>query len=210
MSNENKSKNTQSEAEGLAAIAKAIREHASMSRPESDPEFQKRENKHHRLQFCGLIVATVYAVVTFFLLLTTREAVNLTREQVHTGQRAYLIVDHVKLDYPPTIGKEVRAALEIRNAGQTPALKLASFVITDILASEPGSITGTPLPSVDIGAGQVQPMFVRRITPLEPQEVSDITQEIYSLNGSTLTLSNSRRLYVYGIIKYADVFGGQD
>ena len=48
----------------------------------------------------------------------------LTREQIHVGQRAYVMAHGAELKNPLTIGKPLHAGIDLTNYGQTPAIEV--------------------------------------------------------------------------------------
>lgn len=83
-----------------------------------------------------LIAAVVYAYFTYGLLTSTRKALNesqaqttILTEQVHAGQRAYLMVKNLRIESagPLTVGSRMRLQWETTNVGQTPAQNLRTY-----------------------------------------------------------------------------------
>lgn len=152
------------------------------------------------IEIAALPIAIGLLLVNFFQL-------RLTQEQVHKGQRAYLVWHHAVLDEPLSIGKSPRATIELLNSGQTPAIDASYFLILEILPAYPVNVNyGTLTPMSPIGAGQTMKPGAWWLGKLEEQDLKDITAEPVTLNGNTLTFQN-KRLFLFGIVRYKDIFG---
>jgi len=203
MRNKHESKNDQrdidGEARGLAVIAKAIRDHADVNRPETHGELQRRDRKHTAIQIAGMTIAAIYAGLTLLLLLATRDAVHLTREE----QRAW--VGPTGKDLTLSLDRNTGAvtlAVPLTNTGKTPALRVrsATFVFNGPLdqrsippaflktLNEDAQSEGTLLPN---GSAVANGRGV----------ISNMTALLASVDAGT------ERLYIIGRVTY-DVVGG--
>jgi uncharacterized repeat protein (TIGR01451 family) len=212
MGHQDKPGDNKAEAKGLASIARAINEHAAATRPESSEKLDEREGKHDKIQVAAVVVAAIYAGLTLLLLLTTKDAVKLTREQVHIGQRAYVIVEHPTFTEPLAIGQPIKVTVELKNTGQTPAIQLRTVVVVDVLLDEPKDISyPTPETVSTIGAGQIKKVHAGRLNRLNEDEFKDVTsKDEFSVDGANtvLTITQHRHVYVYGRVVYKDIFNG--
>jgi hypothetical protein len=163
--------------------------------------------RDQKIQALLLIAMIFYCTITYELWVTTREG-------VHSGQRAYLIVEKIKLDQPLTAGKEIHVRFDIRNTGQTPARSVRVSSMIDIVMGDPPPANTLPQPtqSSDIGASESGHFHNVRVNPpLKPDELADITKEMYTMKGNAFTMEvRGTRLLLYGLIRYIDVFGGED
>jgi len=198
-------------AKGFAALAKAIREHAATTKPESKQELDQRDRKHLWIQRWGVAFAAIYAGLTLWLLLVTKDAVSLTREQVHIGQRAYLVVRHARLREPLAEGQPQRVTFDIQNTGQTPAVGVKVAGYMDVFDGFPPRVLQLPATDQtgDIGAGQSLSIWQSRINPLTKADFEAVNRDMFSLEGNRFTMEvKGRRLMLYGLVTYKDVFGG--
>jgi flagellar basal body-associated protein FliL len=219
MDHEDKPRDNKAEAKGFASIAKAIHDHAAATRPESSEKLDNRQRKQNKIQkaavaiqIAAVVVAGIYVGLTLLLWRATKAAVNLTREQVHTGQRAYIIVEHPTFTQPLAVNQQIKITIEIRNTGQTPALQMRSIAVVDVLMDEPGTVTyATPETVSNLGAGQTGKAHAGRVNRLTDDEFNQITsKDEFSMDGTNtvLTITRHKHVYVYGKITYKDVFGG--
>lgn len=188
------------------------------------PVKSRREVIKMRLEFAGLGVAVVLAIITGITLYVfvkqlsemrkatvaaTRSA-DTASESMRVGQRAYLVFHHVALNKPPEVGQPLEATVELLNSGQTPAIDVSYFVQMQILDGYPTDIRyGQLLPATPIGAGQKIIPTIWTLTKLTASQKKNIMAEPAFLTGNTLTLTNAPRLFVYGIARYNDVFGAK-
>ena len=174
-----------------------------------EEEAEEKLNKWTRdqkIQIALLAVGIIYGAITSALWVTTREG-------IHSGQRAYLTVEKLKLEEPPTIGKSIHVRFDVHNTGQTPARNVSVSSLADIYAGDPppASMLPQPTQTSDIGAGQSGHQNSVRVNPLQPDQVTAITKEIFTMNGNAFTMEvRGTRLFLYGLIRYTDVFGGED
>ena len=153
------------------------------------------------VEWLSFVALAIYCGLTAMLWWTSREG-------IHSGQRAYLIVKKVKLAVPLEVGKPIQATYEIQNTGQTPAQNVTVTSILDLYSGTPPPAEHLGPPgTVDIGAGQVQPMAIARINPLTAEEARDVSEKQGDLFSA---ITKNRRLFIYGLISYTDVFGGRD
>jgi hypothetical protein len=155
-----------------------------------------------------LVVISIYTGIAYHQWDEMRKAVNLTREQVHVGQRAYLVFNQPVLDNPrPTIGKLLSATIELTNSGQTPALGAKVFLDLHMRPSE--DITyGELTPLASIGAGRTMRLHVSMESVLSAEDLTNVMADLPSLKGNALTIPLGSRLYLHGIVRYKDVFKG--
>jgi hypothetical protein len=155
----------------------------------------------------GILVAAVfYGFVSAGLWYTTREG-------IHSGQRAYLIVENVRLAFLPEAGKGLTVHFDVKNTGQTPALNMSSFPVVGVYAGDPPPADRTlERGTIDLGAGQSNLGTAFRLIPvLSPQDVAEVTRDPFFVDGNTITMAlRDRRICIYGVIRYTDVFGGAD
>ncbi len=164
----------------------------------------------------GLVAVLVGLGITFATLRTTKESVALTREQIHVGQRAYMVVERVE-DTVGVEGKPLIIQTVIKNAGQTPAtgLRIQSgvvirehepFTLSDVGFKEKGFVGGTD----DLGAGQ------DRTIPVPFNQGVLLDRSTFGLLAlSTLaqvpeSMRPKAKIYLVMVIDYSDVFGGHD
>jgi hypothetical protein len=155
----------------------------------------------------GLILFT-YIVLTYF----SCQQMKLTRDQVHIGQRAYLIVHEIAFKDKLAIGKPTMLTYKIKNTGQTPAMEIRSDLnYAFVLPTEPGATAYSLQPMVPyIAASQEITNNVGLISPLTKEEFDEITRrDDVSVKGSTLSLAQHAHFYTWGLINYKDVFGGE-
>jgi len=132
---------------------------------------------------------------------------RLTREQVHTGQRAYLVFRHPVLAELPAPEQSPEVSVELQNSGQTPATDVRITLVI-FVANSPDAIQ---MPSETyigyIGAGQQLKPFVGMINKLTQERYNAITSKQFSLEGNRLTIFNTQRLFFRAVVHYKDVFG---
>jgi hypothetical protein len=198
--NQQDSKNV---ARGLVAIEKAIRKHGETNKAEAPEELRKRDKKHTRIQIAGVLIAAAYAGLTLKLLFATQDQVGLLREQIHTGQRAYVFIEKILLDEPPMLGHDIRFQIEFKNYGGTPARELATRVRIAIAPNESAAVavrdTGRVVGSTPIASGQTRHIFSTNV----PGATTVINQQMMD------ALNSGEPLFITGVMTYSDVFGGK-
>jgi hypothetical protein len=177
------------------------------TKKEPDNAFQRFKNmlkdwsRNDTIQLGLLIVAAVYAVITWGLL-------SLTREQVHTGQRAYLVFHHPVLDNPLAINSSTQITIDLLNSGQTPAKDVHAIAVANIFSSFPNTINyGALIPMGAVGANQT--MKLGAATPLlQSSDFDDVIADPLIFGANSITMTNRPKLYILAKAQYADVFGG--
>ncbi len=158
-------------------------------------------------EFFGLGVLIIYTIFTIRIWYANRDAVNITREQVHIGQRAYLYLHNAVLVSTPKTGEGLLATLDLTNNGQTPARDVyysSDFSISQGLPQAMSSY----LPLSPVPPGQKLVVVMGLMNRLTDSDLENITAKLPSLNGNILTIPVGPRLYLRVITKYKDVFGG--
>jgi hypothetical protein len=184
--------------------------------PPSPPEDSNADRRKDHTPTWKIIVETVALILAagLFILnilqtLTTRDAVNLTREQVHIGQRAYLYMHNGVLDYPPKVGEGLHATFDLTNNGQTPAKDIYYSFYFDISEGIP-PVTARYVPASPIPAGECLKLSALLLNKLTDSDLKIITaNNMPSLDGNTLNKPIGPRLYLRIFTKYKDVFGGE-
>lgn len=168
----------------------------------------------------GVVIAVILAGFTLFTMLEIRkqtpaiidsakaagEAAKTVREQVHNGQRAYVVAHHAVLTHPPRVNEGLEASIDWTNSGQTPAVEVLS-VAHLFIATDSTSQHGAEIPMMPVGANQLVRAFSKILSPLTKQDVADIIADPATLEGNRLTVRNLRRLFFVGVVHYKDVFG---
>jgi hypothetical protein len=165
----------------------------------------------------AVIAASIYAAIAALQWNEMRKATvaatssaTTASDAMHRGQRAYLVFHHATLVKPPKVKEELHATVDLENSGETPAVEASYYFAVQILPGDPQTITyGTLRPLAPIGAGQKLVLDGERLNSLTPEEMGEIMTSPFSVNGNALVLSNQPQLYLYGIVRYRDVFGGQ-
>jgi len=129
----------------------------------------------------------------------------LTRQQVHVGQRAYIVLQHPTLTDLPQAGETLECDIEIINSGETPA--------TDIDACAAIFVADSPnFPCAHrqfgyVGAGRSIGLSPKLLNKLTTEQYNDITQEEFTVDNNKMTLHEGPHLFVTADVKYKDVFG---
>jgi hypothetical protein len=151
------------------------------------------------LQAALLIVGTVYCCITYALWTSTQQAIDQAREQTFAAQRAWITVANIALAEPPTVNRPVRAAVTIKNTGQTPAFRMTTSGTLAIRDADPGfvyGLMGRNRRAADMGAGETQLVYLELDNghPLQPGD---------------LPVLDAARQHLYAIVEitYADIFG---
>lgn len=166
------------------------------------------------VELVGVVLIAVYTGFTVAMYFANRKAADAayttaitTREQVHVGQRAYLILKHPELTGPLKMNESPEVSVELFNSGQTPATEVkAGFEV--FISNVP---EGPPIVVMNygyIGAGQEIKMFAKMLTRLSDEQFKSITAEEISLEGNALKVYYGNRLFVKADVRYKDVFGG--
>jgi hypothetical protein len=204
MNNRKKSEHDQCDKKGFAAIVRAIRAQTTSNRPESKEELQRRDRKHTRIQWIGLIVAAVYAFLTLLLWLQARSANELTRTNLRAAERAYMLLQGATLTSPLVVGQPIRANVVFKNTGRTPAEGIrigANFYIGKGSGERYPTAYFDPLSQRnDRGSGEELRVFVPRTDEITHYVTNLTPDEWQSLR------SFDRVLLLIGEIQYVDVF----
>jgi hypothetical protein len=192
----------------------------------SQEQLDARDKRRFRLEVLGLglvVLTAILAGINIFLLRrgmkTSQQAadaasgsLNITREQVHVGQRAYLIVEKFQVDLLK-VGEPIRIHFDMRNTGQTPALDISLSAFSDVLTDLPNPVPynfSDPHRS-DLGAGQSSAINIGRVNPLRTDELAAIlTEEFSFVQPNMVMVMRKPNLVAYGKLIYSDVFGGHD
>jgi hypothetical protein len=161
-------------------------------------------------------VIEVLAVITGIALLgvnillwrSSKEALKLTREQVHTGQRAYLIFHAATLEKPPAINESPHATLTLTNSGETPAVDVLGRSVLMILDADPINVDYGLLPISPLAKGQDMKLNAILFPPLTAEEFVAITVDDIDAISKGLVPTKHPRLYLFGTAHYKDVFNG--
>jgi hypothetical protein len=138
----------------------------------------------------------------------TRSA-DIASDAMRVGQRAYLVFHHATLDGPPTANKKLVAAIQMRNSGQTPAVDVSYSIGLQVLDSYPTDIKyGKLIPASPIGSGQELVLKAWLLPNLTAKDMGEITAQSFAFGNNKLTITTHPQLYLYGIVHYKDVFGG--
>ncbi len=115
-----------------------------------------------------------------------------------TGLRAWLFVG--QMHYPQQTEKKfpVLVSAEIKNAGNTPAKNVQMAATWNVFRSAPEALYPSGLPEEN-NCGTIGPGALVQY----PLDLSNAVVH------ETQIRSGELQLYVYGVIKYNDVFGGQ-
>ena len=119
---------------------------------------------------------------------------GLLKEQIHTGQRAYVLVGKATLNQLLVAGQQSVVTLEFKNSGQTPAIDV-SFAGEILIQADVPTISVTRAPNAymfPIGAGEIA-MPLYWVTPSQAT-VDDVAKKV-------------KRVFLVGRIFYKDVFG---
>ncbi len=151
------------------------------------------------LQAALLIMGTVYCCVTYALWTSTQQAIDQAREHMFSAQRAWITVANIALAEPPTANRPVRAAVTIKNTGQTPAFRMMTSGTLAIRDGDPAfvyGLMGKNRRAADMGAGETQLVYLD-LDSGRPLQTGDLP-----------VLDSARqRLYAIVEIAYADIFG---
>jgi hypothetical protein len=147
------------------------------------------------------------ALATVGLLVVNIFQFRLTREQVHIGQRAYLVFQHSALEGEPSIGSHPHATVEIANSGLTPATDIFYSAGFDIVDSPELVTMGPERPSGYIGSGGKQTISAKLLTPITEEQFKAITTEEFVLENNRLIINQTPHLYLRAFVRYKDVFG---
>lgn len=164
----------------------------------------------------------VIALLTIVLALTAwwqwqaaEKSLQLTREQVRAGQRAYLTLHGAKLIEPLAIGKIPGVTIELTNNGQTPAINVTSDLSLTISRTGcptelviPHNLSGTQTST--IAANRTLKEYAFLLTPpIDGDLLRQITAETFSVTGNIVNVAGVvPRLVFFGRVRYDDVFGG--
>lgn len=147
-------------------------------------------------------MGTVYCGLTYALWSSTQQAIDQAREQMFSAQRAWITVASIALVEPPTANHPVRAAVTIKNTGQTPAVRMMTSGTLAIRDDDPAfvyGLMGRNRRAADMGAGETQLVYLE-LDEGRPLQTGDLP-----------VLDSARqRLYAIVEIGYADIFGHSD
>jgi hypothetical protein len=166
------------------------------------------------LQVAAFVVSFLLLVANIFQACSAknsadaaRDAARIAGEQVHIGQRAYLIFHHAVLEHSPRPNEDLKAIIDLTNNGQTPAVEVSYFLNLSIYPTIPVIRNTVETPMVPIAASQTIKVSISLLNKLTQQEVADLITKPITLDGNLLTIRNVPHLYFVGIIHYKDVFG---
>ena len=170
----------------------------------------------------GLFVLTVYAIFTIFIWCANKKAADAaetaakaaqqsaitTKEQVHAGQRAYLIFEHAEIVGTPAPNWSPTATVQLVNSGQTPALDVQACFHVVLELAPPKECS--PYRSLGyIGAGKDRKQTSGMLNKLTIEQFNSVTAKEFILEGNQLKANYSLRLFAIGNVRYTDVFGGE-
>jgi hypothetical protein len=163
----------------------------------------------------GILLAGIgYAWLTYQLWQSTERAVGLTREQVHIGQRAYLILDHAG-DSRADVGKPFKLPVVIKNTGQTPAKSVrvqSGILIRDV---EPFTLTEAGIRQGEVGAfdtlgaGQTRDLEVT-YRDGAPLDLTAAQLAAFYIADPQPSFTIKAKIYVLVVLDYSDMFGGRN
>jgi hypothetical protein len=150
------------------------------------------------LTMAGLIVSVAGLIFLFWSLRQTRTAIKDNREIGEAQTRAYIYVADVVIVRRPN--NNIQAVISFSNTGQTPAKKV-TYAIERIGLFSAGED--------EVSFGDGSPESYHEIDDLAPSH-----SKFYKTPHKSFTLSDAENLksreisvYVWGVVKYADVFG---
>jgi hypothetical protein len=181
-------------------IAEAVRGSREQQRSEEDLDAQQQMAEWARWMLIATVVmaaTTGFGVVFVWqTLAATQQMAKDTRRIGEAQVRAYMNLASGNLKAE---GRSVVAEIVINNFGQTPAKDMVSWVHTWI-ADYPLA-EALPEPDKQAFFSKTNLSHGVPLTHLQPHGV-DISDA-----SAALILSENAAVYVYGVIKYADVFG---
>jgi hypothetical protein len=134
---------------------------------------------------------------------------SLTREQIHAGERGYLVYHGATLKTPLKEGQMTEVEIRLTNSGQTPAKEVFNTLDVGVFdACPPAPVVYQSIRGGYIGAGKEIVLDAYSLKGLQADEVSSITSEDVLLRGNILTLKAHPMLCFWGGVRYKDVFGG--
>lgn len=194
-------------------------------RPTSDAPPTRRENQQTRrkqcvaeptilyrglkwsewftLVFTGVIALsagtyTIFAILQWNVMAKQAELMEATLE---VSQRAYVFPKHVRMKQFQ-MGKRLVVEVEVENSGNTPALNLSGTLHFRAIESALPDISDYGEPADGFTSVSVLPAHVSSIRMVSGRaELSE--RHVVSIEGGNL------RVYVYGILRYQDIFGKQ-
>jgi hypothetical protein len=148
-----------------------------------------------------IVLTGILAFATIKLWIATRDLVRGAEKTAERQLRAYLTVGPVEFNPPKAIvGQPLRFRYTIHNSGQTPAYKVAPIIKFGLLAPDFDPRTELPLnPEIGEGTksrgtlGSRRNFRSYRVRQIEDSAVRAIQRD-------------ERRLYLYGTVRYFDVF----
>jgi len=154
------------------------------------------------IQLGILVVGVAYCIITYGLW-------DLSRQAIHSGQRAYLVFHAPTLNEPLAVGGTPQVSLDLVNSGQTPAQNVRYSLALQVLPSYPLNITWGPL-NMAGGMGASQTIKLKaELAPLKQADFDDITADPFIVGATGFpTVVNRPKLYIYGVVQYDDVFSG--
>jgi len=144
-------------------------------------------------------------IPTIGLLMITIFQFGLTREQVHLGQRAYLVFQHPQLKQELGVGQFPEIHVELTNSGQTPALDITYGL--EVFIGDTPHVPAAPIQIGYLGAGQKSDLVSKKLTPLTQEQFDMISKIEAESDGKVITMHKVKHLFVVGHVVYRDVFG---
>jgi hypothetical protein len=216
MGNQNHSKQNQGEGRALIALADAIRKNTQAY----EDNAQKKPDQggpwwRKAVQIIGVILGAGALGVNVLLWISTEKAVKLTRQQVHIGQRAYVIVEKARFTKPPIVGEGLSIELTLKNTGQTPAINIKPHAVIDFWENGAQPF-GTPVVFGNIsvfplGSDQTRDFVAVTTEPVTQKDMDAAMQDDARIDPAkgTVVLGGFKHLSIHAILTYTDVFGGQ-
>ena len=139
----------------------------------------------------------------------TAGQLTISTEQVHVGQRAYVIPKQLALSEPLRAGYPVKFSFVVRNSGQTPARELhvgPMLKVFDHRLKGP-TLNGQSSPSAPFSV-----TFLGAGDELRPTEgwLDDDRNRLLDDREFREIMNGTKYLYALGLIQYVDVFHQQD
>ncbi len=150
--------------------------------------------------------AIIIAAGTLGLLVINGIQLSITRNQIHVGQRAYLLVETPVFETALQPDQEFRIHADIFNSGQTPAKNARGIGYIQVLKSEPEKIVyGREFPIRAIGANQKGE--IEMTSSLNAAQVQEVIAKTMEITPGKFKMTPHDRLYFFGVVHYETVFG---
>jgi hypothetical protein len=167
------------------------------------------------LNLLGFLINFLVFVVAVFAIVIAYKALRLTEQQVHIGQRGYLVWHGATVKSALEPDKPAEASIRLTNSGQTPAKDVAVTYNLAMPKSNdcPPAQIALPtqrMPAGYVGADKYLEFTVRTLDPLSASDIANITKEDVGGVGNLLVVVQHPTLCFWGLAEYTDVFGGHN